>query len=171
MVLTTPGSDQAGRRMTAPKPFNPVVRAVLRSPLHGILSRRLMLIEVRGRRTGRMHTFPVGYVRDGDTLHVLVGDYRTKTWWRNFEGGAPARLTLRGRSVRAVGEVLRWESDPQALTAALARYASTSGFVRRSLRITGSAHTPDLEALRAAAREVVMVRIRLEPGAGESPAR
>jgi hypothetical protein len=40
-------------RMTAPRSINPLVRAVLGSPLHWILSHKLLLITVRGRRTGR----------------------------------------------------------------------------------------------------------------------
>jgi hypothetical protein len=124
-----------------------------------------MLIQVRGRRTGRVHTFPVGYLQEGDTLYVLVGDYETKTWWRNFQGGAPAQLTLRGRTVPATGEVLRWESDAEALTTTLDRYLRAFPLARRALRITGGADAPDPEALHRAAREVVMVRISL---AGEN---
>ena len=65
--------------MTALRAINPLVRAVLGSPLRRILSRKLLLIALRGRRTGRLHTLPVGYAQDGDTLYVLVGDYQTKT--------------------------------------------------------------------------------------------
>jgi len=163
--MTTTESEHGRRRMTAPGFLNPVVTAVLRSPVHGILSRRLLLIRVRGRRTGRVSTFPVGYVRDGDTLDVLVGEFQAKTWWRNFQGGAPTRVQLRGRSLDATGEVLRWETDPPALTAALARYASTSAFTRRALRISGRPGALDPASLERAARDVVIVRIRLAPGA------
>jgi hypothetical protein len=153
------------RRMTAPKWFNLLVRPILRSPFHRLLSGRLVLLRVRGRKTGRLHVFPVGYVQEHDVLHVLVGDYRTKTWWRNFEGGARVELTLRGRRVEATGEVLRWESQPDALVAALARYVSESPFSRRALGITGS-REPDRESVRAAALNVVMVEFRLWPSGG-----
>jgi hypothetical protein len=36
---------------------NPVVRAVLSSPLHPLLSHALVLITVTGRRSGRRYTF------------------------------------------------------------------------------------------------------------------
>ena len=52
---------------------NPVVSAILRSPIHGMLSRRVMLLTVRGRRTGTWYTVPVGYVRQDGALDVLVG--------------------------------------------------------------------------------------------------
>lgn len=75
---------------------NPVVGAVLRSPLHRFLSGGLMLITYRGRRTGRERTIPVMYAEKGDRLIVLVGDATAKQWWRNLRGGAPVELRLRG---------------------------------------------------------------------------
>ena len=172
MTTTTARRDQARRRRTAPRSINPFVRAVLGSPLHRILSRKLMLITVRGRRTGRMHAIPVGYAQEGDTLYVLVGDYQTKTWWRNVEGGTPMQLRLRGRTVQATGNLLRCESDATALVTALDRYLSAFPSVRRSLPVTGRPDAPDPEALRRAAHEVVMVRIRLareDPAGGNRP--
>jgi len=166
-VTTTGRSDQARRRMTAPKFINPLVRAVLGSPLHRLLSHKLLLITVRGRRTGRLHTTPVGYTQDGDTLYILVGDYQTKTWWRNLQGGAPVQLRLRGRTIQATGDLLRWESDGTALVSALDRYLAALPAARRSLHLSGRPNALDPEALRRAAQEVVMVRIRL---AGDEPA-
>jgi F420H(2)-dependent quinone reductase len=161
IMTTTTSSGQAHRRITAHKRFNRFVGAILRSPLHWVFSRRLLLLEVRGRRTGRVHAFPVGYLQEADTLYVLVAEYRTKTWWRNFQDGAPAKLRLRGRTVQGTGKVLRWESDADTLTAALDRYLAALPFVRRPLGLTGGPDAPDSEALRKAAREVVMVRISL----------
>ena len=58
---------------------NPVVRAVLSSPFHPLLSRNLALITVTGRRTGRRYTFPVGYRQDGDRVLINVGLARAQT--------------------------------------------------------------------------------------------
>jgi F420H(2)-dependent quinone reductase len=161
IMTTTTSSDQAHRRFATHKRANRFVGAMLRSPLHRVFSRRLLLLQVRGRRTGRVHTFPVGYLQEADTLYVLVAEYRTKTWWRNFKDGAPAKLRLRGRTVQGTGKVLRWESDADTLTAAVDRYLAALPFVRRPLGITGGSGAPDPEALRKVAREVVMVRISL----------
>ena len=164
MTTAASRTDQPHRRrMTAPKYFNPFVRAMLRSPFHGIFSRKLMLITVRGRKTGRPRTFPVGYVEEGDVLFVLVGDFETKTWWRNVAGGVPMQLILRGRTVEATGDVLRWESDGEALTGALVPYLKAFPGARRALGITGRRDAPDSESIRAAAQRVVMVRARLAP--------
>jgi hypothetical protein len=84
---------------------NPVVRLVLRSPLHGLLSRRTALITVTGRRSGREFTCPVGYEQRGDGVRIMVGWPEHKRWWRNLmDPGAPVRMRLRGveRSGHAV---------------------------------------------------------------------
>jgi len=84
---------------------NPVVRLVLRSPLHGLLSRRTALITVIGRRSGREFTFPVGYEQRGDSVPIMVGSPEHKRWWRNLtDPGARVRMRLRGgeRSGHAV---------------------------------------------------------------------
>ena len=41
--------------------LNPVIGAVLRSPLHPLLSHGLALLHVTGRRSGRRYWIPVGY--------------------------------------------------------------------------------------------------------------
>lgn len=80
---------------------NPAVRAVLSSPLHPLLSRRLALITVIGRRSGRRYTFPVGYRQDGDRVVVNVGWPERKQWWRNLRDGDPVEMRIRGH--RRVG--------------------------------------------------------------------
>jgi hypothetical protein len=72
---------------------------LLRSPLHGVASRSLLLISVTGRRTGRVHTLPVMYREAADgVLTIGVAAPADKRWWRNLRGdGAAVRVRLRGR--------------------------------------------------------------------------
>jgi F420H(2)-dependent quinone reductase len=84
---------------------NPVVRALLRSPFHGLASGRLLLITVTGRRSGDSFTIPTGYRRDGERVVISVGWPERKRWWRNLRGdGAPVGLLVAGErlSGRAV---------------------------------------------------------------------
>jgi hypothetical protein len=86
---------------------NPVVRAVLRSPAHGLLSGRLMLLTVTGRRSGRAFTIPVGYHQEGDRLRVNLEWPERKRWWHNLRGGAPVTVGLRGTTRTGIGRVTR----------------------------------------------------------------
>ena len=80
---------------------NPVVRAVLRSPLHRLLGRSLLLLAYTGRRSGRSYVLPVVYARAGDDLVIVAGEHRSKTSWRNFgEDPQEVRVLLSGREQR-----------------------------------------------------------------------
>lgn len=86
--------------------LNPLLVAVLRSPLHFLLSGGLGVLTVTGRRTGRRHTFPVGYQREGNRIIILASEAHKKQWWRNYRTPAPATLLVRGRELTGTGLLL-----------------------------------------------------------------
>ncbi|GAB37870.1 hypothetical protein [Gordonia sputi] len=75
-----------------------VVLPLLQIPLlNGVLGRAFTEVSYTGRKTGKHVTFPVNYVRSGDSVTIGVAMPDKKTWWRNFTGdGAPITLTLDG---------------------------------------------------------------------------
>ena len=81
--------------------INPLVRGLLRSPAHGLVSSHLALLTVTGRRSGRTFTFPVGYHREGDRVTIGVDWPERKRWWRNLADAAPVEIGLAG--VRCAG--------------------------------------------------------------------
>jgi hypothetical protein len=83
---------------------NTVVMAVLRSPVHRLLSSRFALIEYVGPRTGLSRQLPVAYVRSGDEILVVPGHPERKTWWRAVDG-RPVRLVVGGRRLTGVARV------------------------------------------------------------------
>ena len=73
---------------------NPVLKRMLRSPLHPLVSDHLLLLTVTGRKTGTRYTFPVGYEQRDDTLAVIS---HGTNWWMNLrDGGAEVTVQLRG---------------------------------------------------------------------------
>ena len=50
---------------------NPIIRLVLRSPLHGLFSGSLALITYRGRKSGKEYTIPVQYVQGGEKVYIV----------------------------------------------------------------------------------------------------
>ncbi len=78
------------------KLLNPMISTVLRYPLHGMLSRSIMLITMTGRKSGKTITTPVRYVRRGDMiLCFTVKDIR---WWHNLRGGAEVSLLIQRKT-------------------------------------------------------------------------
>ena len=65
---------------------NPVVLVLLRSPLHPVLSRSLMILSYQGRKTGRWRSLPCLYARDGQDLYVVPGQAGRKVWWTRRRG-------------------------------------------------------------------------------------
>jgi len=86
--------------------MNPIVRSILRSPVHWLLSPGLMLLTVTGRRTGKVYTIPVGYHETDDAIVVLVSEAPSKVWWRNYLEPGPVGLRVRGRDLRGTAVVL-----------------------------------------------------------------
>jgi hypothetical protein len=108
--------------MRLPEPLflviNPMMRMLLRSPLHFVQSKSLMLITFKGRKSGRLFTTPVRYVRVGDSVRCFTS--AENLWWRNLRGGAAVSLRLQGR------ELAYWaapiENNPTAVREALTHY-------------------------------------------------
>jgi hypothetical protein len=92
-------------------PLNPLVVALLRSPLHGVASKGLMVLSWTGRRSGRRFSIPVGYQRDGDSVIVLISKPAEKRWWKNFREPWAAELLIRGQVRGATGAVVEPGSE------------------------------------------------------------
>jgi hypothetical protein len=76
------------------KAANTVVRPLLRSRLHRMVSGRLMLLDYTGGKTGRRYTFPVGYFPwdGGDVLSSSTGQ-----WPARIRGARAVRVLIRDR--------------------------------------------------------------------------
>ena len=85
------------KNRAVPKWLNRVMKFVLRSPLHGIVSKKIMLLTFTGRKSGKRYTIPVSYTQKGDTLIMFTNHI----WWKNLAEAVPVSLLLRGRQVKA----------------------------------------------------------------------
>lgn len=141
---------------------NSFIKFILRSPLHGLLSGKTMLITVTGRKTGRTITTPVNFARDNGAL--LVISKRDRKWWRNLRGGAPVCLRLHGQDVTGYAEAVL---DPKTIAAQLNSYILQIPYSARSLGIHIDAGKPDADDLARVAREWLIVRINCETPRGD----
>ena len=91
--------------MRIPEPFFPVINRVMRlllnSPLHGLMSGSVMVIYFTGRRTGRRRSTPVRYLREAESRVVCLTGRETG-WWPNFLDPCDVELQLAGRRVAAL---------------------------------------------------------------------
>lgn len=83
--------------------LNPLIAGILRSPLHGLASRNLLLLTYVGAKTGTVRTLPLSYVEVAGRLYLCT---RSSAWWRNLRNGRPVTLRLHGRRVTATPVVV-----------------------------------------------------------------
>ena len=81
--------------------INPAVCSLLRSPLHGLMSKNTLLLEFSGRKSGRLLSTPISYYIKNQTAHCFTS--RSFDWWRNLKIRAEAHLTIKGE---------KWKSTP-----------------------------------------------------------
>lgn len=138
--------------------LNPLFSRVLRSPLHGRLSKSLALLRFTGRKSGRTYAIPVGYAEtDGD---LLVGT--ASGWSRNLAGGVPVRVRLRGQERTGIADVVADEAGMTALYRTMLTLAPNFGrAIGVGLDANGEPKPEDVT--RARGEGHVVVRIRLDP--------
>lgn len=140
------------------KLINPIVKSILRSPLHGLMSRNTILLEFTGRKSGKTYTTPVSYHEVNGSLRCFTE--RENRWWRNLEQGEHVRLTLRGRD--CVGSPRVRADDSPELGAALRDFLIATP---RDASHAGVAFGPDGEPnasdIDAAIQNLVLITIEL----------
>lgn len=86
--------------MKIPEPLfvfiNPMMRILLSSPFHFVMSGGVMLIKYRGRRTGKQYSVPVRYVEEDEVVRCFTS--RENGWWHNLKDDATVTLRIRGEN-------------------------------------------------------------------------
>lgn len=165
MRSNTLSSTPTAAAATAPLPvairllrrLNPVIAAVLRSPVHGLLSRNLLVLTYVGKRSGRRRTLPLSYVTVRDRPYLCT---RSSQWWRSWRTGTAVELRLRGRHVAAIPHVVD-VATPEALDALRAFLGANpkTGVMLYGVRTEGG-RPVEADLVREVRRSVV---IRLDP--------
>lgn len=138
------------------KVVNALFRTILQSRLHRPLSKDLMLLHVRGRKSGRVYVVPVGRHEHHGQLVASAGG----TWRRNLEGGAPLDVTLDGRRRPAYGELVTDPDEVATVFQDLLAARGPKGASRLGLKI--NVHRPPTQdELREGLRGRHLVRLRL----------
>lgn len=140
--------------------FNPVVRGVLRSPLHAAVDKAFLMLHITGRKSGRHYDIPVSYLDlDG---HLLAVTHHV--WRANLRGGADIEVTYRGRRQPARAEL---DENPASVAATLHRLTERIGMQAAKRQFGLDIHVdrmPTVAELEAAVREHGLTTITLTIG-------
>lgn len=140
--------------------LNPVMRLLLRSPLHGITSHNIAVLHFTGRKSGRERNTPLSYTREGDLVRLLTSE--DTRWWRNFRGEEASVEIELGRK-RYEGVAVLLEEDSEELREGVRRFIKA---LPRDAKVYGLQLSEDgqLEesSLAAIAQRLVLVEIHLK---------
>lgn len=138
---------------------NPAIVAILRSPFHAVLSGIVVLITLRGRRTGNTYTVPVEYHDLDGTITVLTAG----AWRHNLRGGAEVRLLLRGELVTAHAELIEDPDEVARTYGTLLRRTGFSKARRLGMKMRERRMPIHAELVEALGGRRAVVRLTQEP--------
>ena len=138
--------------------LNVLFSAILRSPLHEMLSNRFVLLSFRGRKSGKTYTIVVGYRREGDVIEVIS----PRSWWKNLSGeNTSVTVLLKGQWRSGTAEAFHGD---EMVAAGYLRFIEKSPALIRMYHIEQDADgQPKRESVRQATRNAALVHIRLIP--------
>ncbi|MGC2485739.1 MAG: nitroreductase/quinone reductase family protein [Acidimicrobiales bacterium] len=111
-------SSVRAHTLTLQRPVNRIVRGLLRAPLLcRLVGKRLLVVYLVGRKTGRHYAVPVAYTRANGNL--LVGS--PFSWIRNLRTGERVVIRLQGRQRPADVQVLTEQTEVIEHLALMAR--------------------------------------------------
>lgn len=139
-----------------PPMLNKTMSFILRSPVHGMVSKSILLITFTGRKSGKNYTTPVSYSQQGDEIFIFTH----ANWWKNLRGGAPVTLRIRGQE--AEGRAVPVAEDKRAVAVGLAEHLrkvrSDAKYYGVTFDDDGNLRSAEVEK---AVQTVVMIRVSL----------
>jgi deazaflavin-dependent oxidoreductase (nitroreductase family) len=144
-------------QITSVPPFvNHAMKLVLRSPVHGMVSKTILLINFTGRKSRKTYTTPVSYSQYDNQVYIFTH----ATWWKNLRSDAPVTLCIQGREFQGLAEPV--VEDKQAIAAGLIAHLRKVPSDARYYGVTFDDHrNPKAEEIEQAVETVVMIRIQL----------
>lgn len=140
--------------------LNPMIRGLLRSRAHGLISRHVCLLSYRGRKSGREFHTPLSYYRDGNTV-TLLSSTRTR-WWHNFAtGDYPVELLLSGHTF--AGRATLHTAASTELAALVESFLTANPRDAVVYHIGLEGRRPKKSDIEARAGHVIAVKIELTP--------
>jgi hypothetical protein len=133
---------------------NAVMRPLLKSPLHALLSGRLMLLSYVGGKTGRKYVFAIGYFPwdNGDVLALSSAN-----WPKAITSANDIQVFIKRRWLRAEPTVIRHDDQKADILGEFARRNGPKAAKGLMLGLPAD-RQPDRQELLAAAAKTTLVR-------------
>src|SRR5262245_41917669 len=100
--------------------INPMLKFMLGTPLAGPMRKQLMVMNFKGRKSGRQFAIPVSAHRVDNDLYAIG----SAAWKHNFRDGADAEILYGGQKTKMRGELI---TDPAVVADLSHRCAESYG--------------------------------------------
>ena len=124
--------------------INTVVAFLARSPLHFLISHQVLVIQFKGRKSGKQYLLPVSY-HEHESCYTCV-TLRSNIWWRNLKEVSHTKIWLKG-SLNDAQIDLEFNND-QVVESTLRDLVTNNKvdayFANIKLHKDGSPHSDDL---------------------------
>ncbi len=135
--------------------FNPLVIFLASTPLHFLFSHNIVVLTIRGLRTGKMYTIPVSYVKT--KTGIICMTEAGGVWWKNLRQGQQIELQLAGKRLSAQATVEA--DDVGKIATALEKFCRNSRASAYFAKVTVTKGQPNAEHIQASAPHHVLIKI------------
>jgi hypothetical protein len=133
------------------------MKGILKSPFHQVVSGQIMIITFQGAKSGKIYATPVSYSREDERVTCFTH----ARWWKNFTNAAEVKLRIQGQDLAGYAEAI--SDDPERIAAGLHKHLLAVPNDARYYGVTLDADgQPEIEQVRRAAAEAVMIQISLK---------
>lgn len=98
--------------------INPMMKLLLNSPFHAIMSHSVLVLYFTGRKSGRRFSTPLRFHSEGETIRCFSSG--ETQWWRNFREPTTANIQMQGERLEYQGTLL--QHDPERVRSLLVNY-------------------------------------------------
>jgi hypothetical protein len=139
--------------------FNPTLKFLLRTPFAGPARKQFMVLNFKGRKSGRPYSIPVSAHHIDNALYALA----SAGWTKNFRSGHAAEVLLDGKKTAMNGELI---VDPSVVADVQHRLAESYG-VKQAQRVMGvgfrEQRIPTVDEFKEAVEREHIVAVKLTP--------
>ena len=121
---------------------------LLRRGWMGPASNILMVITTTGRKSGRQHSIPIGYLRDADDFIALTNE-NASNWFRNVLANGEATLEITKETFSVRGELITDEAERQRI---FKMYQQNERYFKSNFGIEASSTESELQVALAKRR-------------------
>ncbi|MCE1252102.1 MAG: nitroreductase/quinone reductase family protein [Anaerolineae bacterium] len=141
---------------SVPAWVNHTMKFILNSPLHGLVSKNVLIISFTGCKSGKTYSTPVSYSINGSQVFIFTH----ARWWKNLCSNTPVCLRLRGRNVQGLAKAEAEDKQKIAacLSAHLRQVRSDAAWYAVKFNKNGE---PESEDVQKAVLSVVMINVQL----------